>query len=111
MITGELIPTSKKPDDEVIGATINKTGSFRFRTTKVGKDTALSQIIKTGQQAQGTKAPIERLADVISGYFVPVVILVAIWSFAIWFVVGPEPVLLHALVTAVTVLIIACPAL
>ena len=109
MITGESIPTSKKPDDEVIGATINKTGSFRFRTTKVGKDTALSQIIKLVQQAQGTKAPIQRLADVISGYFVPVVILVAIWSFAIWFVVGPEPVLLHALVTAVTVLIIACP--
>jgi Cu+-exporting ATPase len=109
MITGESIPVSKKPDDEVIGATLNKTGSFRFRATKVGKDTALSQIIQLVQQAQGTKAPIQRMADVISGYFVPVVILVAIWSFAIWFVFGPAPVLLHALVTAVTVLIIACP--
>ncbi len=109
MITGESIPVSKGHDDEVIGATINKTGSFRFRASKVGKDTALSQIIKLVQQAQGTKAPIQRLADVISGYFVPVVILVAIWSFAIWFDFGPEPRLLHALVTAVTVLIIACP--
>jgi len=109
MITGESIPVSKKPGDEVIGATINKTGSFRFRATKVGKDTALSQIIQLVQQAQGTKAPIQRLADVISGYFVPVVILIAIWSFAIWFVFGPEPQLTHALVTAVTVLIIACP--
>ncbi|MGE5124451.1 MAG: heavy metal translocating P-type ATPase [Acidobacteriaceae bacterium] len=109
MITGESIPVSKKPEDEVIGATINKTGSFRFRATKVGKDTALSQIIEMVKQAQGTKAPIQRLADVISGYFVPVVILVAIWSFAIWFAFGPQPVLLHALVTAVTVLIIACP--
>ena len=109
MITGESIPVSKKPDDEVIGATINKTGSFHFRTTKVGKDTALSQIIQLVQQAQGTKAPIQRLADVISGYFVPVVILIAIWSFAIWFIFGPEPPLLHGLVTAVTVLIIACP--
>ncbi len=109
MITGESLPVSKKSEDEVIGATINKTGSFRFRATKVGKDTALSQIIQLVQQAQGTKAPIQRLADVISGYFVPVVILIAIWSFAIWFVFGPAPVLLHALVTAVTVLIIACP--
>ncbi len=109
MITGESIPVSKGPGDDVIGATINKTGSFRFQATKVGKDTALSQIIQLVQQAQGTKAPIQRLADVISSYFVPVVILVAIWSFAIWFVFGPDPQLLHALVTAVTVLIIACP--
>lgn len=109
MITGESLPVSKKQNDEVIGATLNKTGSFRFRATKVGKDTALSQIIQLVQQAQGTKAPIQRMADVISGYFVPAVILVAIWSFAIWFVFGPEPVLLHALVTSVTVLIIACP--
>jgi Cu+-exporting ATPase len=109
MITGESMPVGKAPGDEVIGATINKTGSFRFRATKVGKDTALSQIIQLVQQAQGTKAPIQRLADVISGYFVPAVILVAIWSFAVWFVFGPQPPLLHALVTAVTVLIIACP--
>jgi Cu+-exporting ATPase len=109
MITGESIPVSKGPDDEVIGATINKAGSFRFRASKVGKDTALSQIIQMVQQAQGTKAPIQRMADVISGYFVPTVILVAIWSFAVWLDFGPEPRLLHALVTAVTVLIIACP--
>ena len=109
MITGESIPVSKQPADEVIGATINKTGSFRFTATKVGKDTALSQIIQLVQQAQGTKAPIQRLADVISGYFVPTVILVAIWSFAIWFVFGPQPQFIHALVTSVTVLIIACP--
>jgi len=106
MLTGESLPVSKEPGDEVIGATLNKTGSFRFRTTKVGKDTTLSQIIQLVQQAQGTKAPIQRLADVISGYFVPTVILIAIWSFAIWFVFGPEPALLHALVA---VLIIACP--
>ncbi|RME51842.1 MAG: copper-translocating P-type ATPase, partial [Caldilineae bacterium] len=109
MLTGESLPVSKGPGDEVIGATLNKTGSFRFRATKVGKDTALSQIIQLVQQAQGTKAPIQRMADVISSYFVPAVILVAIWSFAIWFVFGPEPALIHALVTAVTVLIIACP--
>ncbi len=109
MITGESIPVSKKTGDEVIGATINKTGSFRFQATKVGKDTALAQIIQLVQQAQGTKAPIQRLADVISSYFVPAVILVAIWTFAIWFVFGPEPQLTHALVAAVTVLIIACP--
>ncbi len=109
MITGESLPVSKSVDDEVIGATLNKTGSFRFRTTKVGKDTALSQIIQLVQQAQGTKAPIQRMADVISGYFVPTVILVAIWSFAIWFIFGPQPQFVHALVTAVTVLIIACP--
>jgi Cu+-exporting ATPase len=109
MITGESIPVSKGMGDEVIGATLNKMGSFRFRATKVGKDTALSQIIQLVQQAQGTKAPIQRLADVISGYFVPAVILIAIWSFAIWFVFGPQPPLLHALATAVTVLIMACP--
>jgi Cu+-exporting ATPase len=109
MITGESIPVSKEPDDEVIGATLNKTGAFRFRATKVGKDTALSQIIQLVQQAQGTKAPIQRMADVISSYFVPAVILVAIWSFAIWYIFGPQPQFIHGLVTAVTVLIIACP--
>ena len=109
MITGESLPVSKKSGDEVIGATLNKTGSFRFRATKVGKDTALSQIIQLVQQAQGTKAPIQRLADVISGYFVPTVILVALWSFTLWFIFGPQPQFVHALVTAVTVLIIACP--
>jgi P-type Cu+ transporter len=109
MITGESLPVSKQSGDEVIGATLNKTGSFRFQATKVGKDTALSQIIQLVQQAQGTKAPIQRMADVISSYFVPTVILVAIWSFTLWFIFGPQPQFVHALVTAVTVLIIACP--
>jgi P-type Cu+ transporter len=109
MLTGESLPTSKKKGDEVIGATLNKTGAFQFRATKVGKDTALAQIVKMVQDAQNSKAPIARLADTISGYFVPVVMILAIWTFVIWFVVGPQPRLIYALVTSVTVLIIACP--
>ena len=109
MLTGESLPSSKRPGDEVIGATINKTGAFKFRATKVGKDTALAQIVKMVQDAQNSKAPIARLADTISGYFVPVVMILAIWTFVIWFVIGPQPQLVYALVTSVTVLIIACP--
>jgi Cu+-exporting ATPase len=109
MITGEGMPVRKAPGDEVIGATLNKTGSFRFRATKVGKDTALAQIIKLVQEAQGSKAPIQRLADVISGYFVPVVISIAIGTFIIWFDFGPRPSLTFALLNFVAVLIIACP--
>jgi Cu+-exporting ATPase len=109
MITGESIPVEKKAEDEVIGATINKSGSFKFEATKVGKDTALAQIIKLVQEAQGSKAPIQRLADVISGYFVPVVISIAILTFIIWFDFGPAPVLTFALMNLVAVLIIACP--
>jgi Cu+-exporting ATPase len=109
MLTGESLPASKKQGDEVIGATINKTGAFKFRATKVGKDTALAQIVKMVQDAQNSKAPIARLADTISGYFVPVVMILAVWTFVIWFVVGPQPQLVYALVTSVTVLIIACP--
>jgi Cu+-exporting ATPase len=109
MITGESIPVSKEPGDEVIGATINKTGSFKFQATKVGKDTALAQIIKLVQDAQGSKAPIQRLADVISGYFVPIVISIAIATFIIWFNFGPFPALTFALLTFVAVMIIACP--
>lgn len=109
MITGESIPVEKKSGDEVIGATINKSGSFKFEATKVGKDTALAQIIKLVQEAQGSKAPIQRLADVISGYFVPVVISLAILTFIIWFVFGPEPALTLALLNFVAVMIIACP--
>jgi Cu+-exporting ATPase len=109
MLTGESLPVSKKQGDEVIGATINKTGAFRFRATKVGKDTALAQIVKMVQDAQNSKAPIARLADTISGYFVPVVMILAVWTFVVWFVVGPQPQLVYALVTSVTVLIIACP--
>lgn len=109
MLTGESLPVSKKKGDEVIGATINKTGAFKFRATKVGKDTALAQIVKMVQDAQNSKAPIARLADTISGYFVPIVMILAVWTFVIWFTVGPQPQLVYALVTSVTVLIIACP--
>jgi len=109
MITGESIPTEKGIGDEVIGATINKTGSFKFEATKVGKDTALAQIIKLVQDAQGSKAPIQRLADVIAGYFVPIVISVAIATFIIWFNFGPDPALTFGLLNFVAVMIIACP--
>ncbi|MDP1779457.1 MAG: copper-translocating P-type ATPase, partial [Anaerolineales bacterium] len=109
MLTGESLPASKKMGDEVIGATINKTGAFKFRTTKVGKDTALAQIVKMVQDAQNSKAPIARLADTVSGYFVPIVMILAVWTFVVWFVIGPQPQLVYALVTSVTVLIIACP--
>jgi Cu+-exporting ATPase len=109
MLTGESLPVSKGSGDEVIGATLNKTGAFRFRTTKVGKDTALAQIVKMVQDAQNSKAPIARLADTISGYFVPVVMILAVLTFVAWFNFGPQPQLVYALVTSVTVLIIACP--
>ncbi len=109
MLTGESLPASKKMGDEVIGATINKTGAFKFRTTKVGKDTALAQIVKMVQDAQNSKAPIARLVDTVSSYFVPIVMILAVWTFVIWFVIGPQPQLVYALVTSVTVLIIACP--
>lgn len=109
MITGESIPVKKKAGDEVIGATINKTGSFKFQAKKVGKDTALAQIIRLVQDAQGSKAPIQRLADVISGYFVPIVISIAIAAFVIWFNFGPSPALTFALLNFVAVMIIACP--
>src|SRR5215207_2246208 len=109
MITGESIPATKRPGDEVIGATINASGSFRFRATKVAKDTALSQIIRMVEEAQGTKAPIQRLADKISGVFVPVVIVLATITFLTWLLFGPEPAFTHALLNFVAVLIIACP--
>ena len=109
MITGESLPVEKGIGDQVIGATINKTGTFKFETTKVGKDTALAQIIKLVEEAQGSKAPIQRLADVISAYFVPAVIGVAIITFGLWYLVGPAPALTFALLNFVAVLIIACP--
>lgn len=109
MITGESIPVTKKVGDEVIGATINKSGSFTFEATKIGKETALAQIVKMVEDAQGSKAPIQRLADVISGYFVPIVISIAIISFIVWIFTGPAPTFAFALIVAVTVLIIACP--
>lgn len=109
MITGESLPVEKGIGDEVIGSTINKTGSFRFEATKVGKNTALAQIIKLVQDAQGSKAPIQRLADVIAGYFVPIVISIAIATFIIWFDFGPDPALTFGLLNFVAVMIIACP--
>jgi Cu+-exporting ATPase len=109
MITGESVPVRKKAGDEVIGATINKTGSFKFLATKVGKDTALAQIIKLVQDAQGAKAPIQRLADIIAGYFVPIVISLALATFIVWFDFGPRPALTLALLNFVAVMIIACP--
>ncbi len=109
MITGESIPVEKKVGDEVIGATINKTGSFQFEATKVGKDTTLAQIIRLVEEAQGSKAPIQRLADVIASYFVPAVIGIATITFIIWYFVGPAPAFTFALLNFVAVLIIACP--
>ncbi|MFZ3063265.1 MAG: heavy metal translocating P-type ATPase [Actinomycetota bacterium] len=109
MITGESIPVDKKVGDEVIGATINKAGAFKFKTTKVGKDTALAQIVKLVQEAQGSKAPIQRLADTVTGYFVPIVTIIAILTFTVWYIFGPAPSLTFALINFVAVLIIACP--
>jgi Cu+-exporting ATPase len=110
MLTGEPIPVQKSAGDQVIGGTINKTGAFRFRASKVGKDTVLQQIVRLVQEAQGSKAPIQRLADVISGYFVPAVICIAIATFMTWFVLAPvDQRLVLSLVTFVSVLIIACP--
>lgn len=107
MVTGESVAVKKQPKDEVIGATINKTGSFKFRATRVGKDTFLAQIVKLVQQAQGSKAPIQRLADQVTGWFVPAVIAIAILTFIIWFNVMGNVTM--ALITTVGVLIIACP--
>ncbi|MBW4641038.1 MAG: heavy metal translocating P-type ATPase [Gloeocapsa sp. UFS-A4-WI-NPMV-4B04] len=107
MVTGESVPVRKQPGDQVIGATINKSGSFKFRTTRVGKDTFLAQIVKLVQQAQGSKAPIQRLADQVTGWFVPAVIAIAIATFIIWYNIMGNVTL--ALITTVGVLIIACP--
>ncbi len=108
-LTGEPLPVPKKIGDEVIGATINTTGSITFRATRVGKDTALGQIVQLVEEAQATKAPIQRLADRVAGVFVPVVIALAIAAFVIWFDVGPQPAAIFSTVALITVLIIACP--
>ncbi|MBN1643591.1 MAG: copper-translocating P-type ATPase [Dehalococcoidales bacterium] len=109
MITGESIPVEKKVGDEVIGATINKTGSFRFEAAKVGKDTTLARIVRLVEEAQGSKAPVQRLADVIASYFVPIVIGIAVVTFLVWFFAGPSPSLTYAFLNFVAVLVIACP--
>ena len=109
MVTGESMPADKTIGDTVVGSTINKTGTFLFRATKVGSETMLARIIKLVQEAQGSKAPIQRLADLVSSYFVPVVIMLAIATFVVWYIIGPVPALLYALLNAIAVLIIACP--
>ncbi|WNB86989.1 heavy metal translocating P-type ATPase [Cellulomonas sp. ATA003] len=109
MVTGEPIPVTKQVGDTVIGATINQTGAFRYTATKVGAETMLAQIIKLVREAQGSKAPIQRLVDKVSSYFVPAVIAIAIWTLVVWALVGPPPAFIFALVAAVSVLIIACP--
>src|SRR4030042_859687 len=109
MVTGESLPVEKKEGDEVVGATINKTGSFQFEATRVGKDTTLARIVRLVEEAQGGKAPIQRLADVIASYFVPVVIGIAIVTFIIWYFLGPSPSLTFAFLNFIAVLIIACP--
>ncbi|MDQ3694087.1 MAG: heavy metal translocating P-type ATPase, partial [Chloroflexota bacterium] len=109
MLTGESLPVGKGPGDTVFGATLNSTGSFVFRATKVGKDTTLAQIVRIVEEAQGSKAPIQRLADTISSYFVPAVLILAGLTFAAWMVLGPEPRLAMAVQALVAVLVIACP--
>ena len=109
MVTGESIPVAKGPGDQVIGATINAGGSLRFRAERIGAESVLGQIIKLVRQAQGSKAPIQRLADKVASVFVPTVLLVALVTFAAWMVLGPEPKLVNSLFTAIAVLIVACP--
>jgi Cu+-exporting ATPase len=109
MITGESIPVEKQVGDEVIGGTLNKTGSFKFKATKVGKDTALATIIRMVKDAQGSKAPIQRVVDTVSAYFVPAVMILGLLAFIAWYNFGPEPRLVYATIVFVTTLIIACP--
>ncbi|WP_417542694.1 heavy metal translocating P-type ATPase [Methylophaga thalassica] len=109
MVTGEPMPVNKKVDDKLVGGTVNGTGSLLMQAEKVGSDTLLSQIVKMVAEAQRSRAPIQKLVDKVAAYFVPIVIAVAIMTFIIWFVAGPDPKLAHALINAVAVLIIACP--
>ncbi len=109
MVTGEPIPVSKTVDEKLIGATVNGTGSLLMRAEKVGADTLLSQIVQMVAEAQRSRAPIQRLVDIVSGYFVPAVVILAVIAFIVWGLWGPEPRLAHAVINAVAVLIIACP--
>jgi P-type Cu+ transporter len=109
VVTGESVPVDKRPGDEVVGSSVNKTGAFTFRATRVGADTALARIVQLVEQAQSSKPPIGRLVDKVSSYFVPTVMIVAVLTFLAWFNFGPEPVINHAFVTMVAVLVIACP--
>ena len=109
MVSGEPMPVEKSPGDRVVGGTVNGTGAFVMRAERVGAETLLARIVAMVAEAQRSRAPIQRLADVVSSYFVPIVLLVAVATFAAWSLVGPEPRLAHALINAVAVLIIACP--
>lgn len=109
MVTGESMPVSKKVGSKVIGATINQNGSFIMKAEHVGSDTMLAHIIQMVSEAQRSRAPIQRLADTISGWFVPAVIFIAVIAFCSWFFLGPQPALSYGLLAAVSVLIIACP--
>ncbi len=109
MVSGEPLPVEKGEGDEVIGGTVNGTGSFVMRVTRTGEDTLLAQIVRMVAEAQRSRAPIQRLADVVAAWFVPAVVVVAVVTFVTWWLVGPEPALAYALVNAVAVLIIACP--
>ncbi len=109
MLTGEPMPVEKGTGSDIIGGTINGHGTFLFRANRVGRETALAQIVELVRRAQGSKAPIQRLADRIGGIFVPIVLVVGAATFAIWYVLGPEPRLTHALVAFITVVVIACP--
>src|SRR5262249_53229756 len=109
LLTGEPIPVAKAPGDEVIGATLNTTGTFVMRASHVGRDTALARIIDLVERAQGSKAPIARLVDRVAEGFVPLVLALAAMAVVAWLLVGPEPRLTHALVAGITTLVIACP--
>jgi Cu+-exporting ATPase len=109
MITGESMPVSKRADERVIGATVNQTGSFLMRAERIGSETMLAQIVEMVAEAQRSRAPIQKLADTVSGYFVPAVVATAILTFVVWSIFGPAPAMAYALVNAVSVLIIACP--
>lgn len=109
MLTGESMPVTKQRGDSVIGATINQTGSFVFRATNVGRDTVLAQIVRLVEEAQGSKAPMQRLADQVAGVFVPAVLVIAALTFVGWLIWGPDPALSFAVITAVAILVIACP--
>ena len=109
MVTGEPVPVEKRAGAKLIGATVNGTGSLLMTAEKVGSETLLAQIVQMVAEAQRSRAPIQKLADVVAGYFVPAVVIIAVATFAVWYLVGPEPRLAHAVINAVAVLIIACP--
>src|SRR5262249_60458849 len=109
MLTGESLPVEKGPGSSVVGGSVNRTGSIVFRATRVGADTVLARIIRLVEEAQGSKAPIQRIADRVAAVFVPVVLVIASVTFIAWFWLGPAPVLVRALTSAVGVLVIACP--